>query len=310
MAPQQRTSGFTLVELLVVIAIIGILVALLLPAVQAAREAARRMSCNNNLKQIGLGLHNYHDVHKMFPPGGITPGPCCGTPSYSTWTIMLLPFVEAQTLAEKYNNNVYNEDPANKFVRESLVEVYNCPSDKHAGTLGMPASGPGASLNYRHGSYRAMGGYSDGAGWWDNGDHVNLSLRWRGVFHTVGTGTLTSETMSTILDGTSTTLAVGESTSHTNPARGTFWAYTYTSYNCGNAVPEARTLIPDYEKCVAINGAGGSNACKRGWGSFHPGVIQFTVCDGSVKLISTTIDMNVWVALATIDGGESVTMPQ
>jgi prepilin-type N-terminal cleavage/methylation domain-containing protein len=310
MASRKTTRGFTLVELLVVIAIIGILVALLLPAVQAAREAARRMSCSNNLKQIGLGLHNYHDTHKRFPPGGITQGPCCGTPSYSTWTIMLLPFVEQQNLADQYNNKVYNEDPANQFVREAVVEIYNCPSDFHAGTLGKPESGPGAALDYRRGSYRAMGGRTDGSGWWDNADHVNLNPAWKGVLHTVGTGQLTSETMASITDGTANTLAVGEYTTRTNPARGTFWAYTYTSYNSSNALPEARTILADYNKCVAINGAGGSNACKRSWGSFHPGGMQFLLCDGSSRFLASTIDMYVWVSLATIAGGEAVQLPQ
>jgi prepilin-type N-terminal cleavage/methylation domain-containing protein len=309
MASQKRNAGFTLVELLVVIAIIGILVALLLPAVQAAREAARRMACGNNLKQIGLALHNYHDTYKTFPPGGITQGACCGTPSYSTWSIMLLPFLEAQNLADKYNNNLYNEDPANQFVREAVVEVYNCPSDIHAGKIEKPESGPGAALDYRHGSYRAMGGRSDGSGWWDNADHVNLNQSWKGVLHTVGTGTLTSEFMAAITDGTSNTLAVGEMTTKTHSNRGTFWAYTYTSYNSSNAVPESRTLIPDYDKCVAINGAGGSNTCKRGWGSLHPGGLQFAICDGSTRFLASTIDMYVWVSLGTIGGGESVQLP-
>ena len=102
--------GFTLVELLVVIAIIGVLVALLLPAVQSAREAARRSACQNNLKQIGLALHNYHDTFLYFPPGGITLGGCCATPSYTSWSISILPFLEQTPLADKYVYNNFNED--------------------------------------------------------------------------------------------------------------------------------------------------------------------------------------------------------
>jgi prepilin-type N-terminal cleavage/methylation domain-containing protein len=305
-----RARGFTIVELLVVIAIIGILVGLLLPAVQAAREAARRMACGNNLKQIGLALHNYHDVYKTFPPGGITRGPCCSTKSGSTWTIMLLPFLEQQNLADRYDSRLFNEDPANQFVREALVEVYNCPSDIHAGKLEQPESGPGAGLLYRHGSYRGMGGRSDGSGWWDNNDHVNLPPSWNGLLHTVGTGNLTSEAMANVLDGTSNTLAVGEYTSKNHPNRGTFWAYTYTFYNQSNAMRESRTLMPDFDRCVLINGAGGTNACKRGWGSFHPGGIQFAVCDASVRMIPYTIDLEVWTGLATIANGEAVSLPR
>jgi len=91
----RKRHGFTLVELLVVIAIIGILIALLLPAVQAAREAARRSQCTNNLKQIALAVHNYHDTYKVFPIGN-------WTTAYGTWLVSLLPFIEQQALADRY----------------------------------------------------------------------------------------------------------------------------------------------------------------------------------------------------------------
>ena len=94
-----KRRGFTLVELLVVIAIIGILVGLLLPAVQAAREAARRMQCGNNLKQMGLAFHNYADANKRFPPGNITDGPCCGTLSHTVWSVAILPYLEQSNSA-------------------------------------------------------------------------------------------------------------------------------------------------------------------------------------------------------------------
>src|SRR5688572_21241712 len=101
MAAHRRPRGFTLVELLVVIAIIGILVALLLPAVQAAREAARRMSCGNNLKQISLGLHNYHDTYKAFPAGWFDFGGAANNFESWGWSAMLLPFVEQQPLHDQ-----------------------------------------------------------------------------------------------------------------------------------------------------------------------------------------------------------------
>src|SRR5437899_6136076 len=102
--------GFTLIELLVVIAIIGVLVGLLLPAVQKVRETANRMTCQNNLKQIGLAVHNYHDANRTFPPGGVTNGPCCGTKSGATWAIYLLPYLEQENLYKLYDFTKANED--------------------------------------------------------------------------------------------------------------------------------------------------------------------------------------------------------
>src|SRR6478672_3439320 len=120
--------GFTLIELLVVIAIIGVLIALLLPAVQAAREAARRMQCTNNLKQIGLALHNYHDVHGRFPLGSIlvnTPNGAYRQPFLAA----LLPFLEQRNLYASFNYNLSFQVDENQTTRASVVNVFNCPSD-------------------------------------------------------------------------------------------------------------------------------------------------------------------------------------
>src|SRR6516225_9461747 len=147
--PRRSVQAFTLIELLVVIAIIAVLIGLLLPAVQKVREAANRMSCTNNLKQLGLALHNYHDTNSTFPPGGVTNGPCCGTQSGGTWTIYILPFVEQDNLYKQYDFSKTNEQNANpKFnpavpVRQ-FVKTYNCPSDLNINKLLVPASGPGA----------------------------------------------------------------------------------------------------------------------------------------------------------------------
>jgi prepilin-type N-terminal cleavage/methylation domain-containing protein/prepilin-type processing-associated H-X9-DG protein len=312
----KKRTGFTLVELLVVIAIIGILIALLLPAVQAAREAARRSQCSNNLKQIGLAIHNYHDTFKSFPPGEITPGACCATLSYTNWAIAILPFIEQQSLYDQYHPDLYNEDAANAFVREQIVEAYDCPSDQSALKLEHPGSGPGSGVNYRHGSYRCMGGshwddrnqrIEPSGGWWDDCDNQNIEYL-KGVFHCVGYPTRPNAQnppdMASITDGTSNTLMIGEMATSTTTNRGTFWAYSYTSYNSSDAVPEARTLIGDYDECVAINGWGGSNTCKRGWGSFHPGGLQFGMADGSVQFVSLTINMYLFCNLATMHGKE------
>lgn len=313
--PQYRVSrnrsAFTLVELLVVIAIIGVLVALLLPAIQAAREAARRASCSNNLKQLGLAIQNYHDTQRVLPPGGITLGPCCGTRSLTNWAIAILPFMEQQNLYDRYNQARFNEDSVNRFVRERIVETHNCPSDNNAGKLMRPESGPGSGLNYRMSSYRCMAGASNGRGWWDNEQWTNIGRpEWKGAFHAVGRRGLTSERLATITDGTSNTIAIGEMHTRTRPRRGTFWAYTYTSYNSSDAHAQSRTLLGDYNRCVAIGGPGGSNACKRGWGSFHAGgTILFAMCDGSVQMFNRNINTNIWHALATIQNGETVSLP-
>ena len=114
--PHRR--GLTLIELLVVIAIIAILIVLLLPAVQQAREAARRTSCRNNLKQIGLAIHNYHDAHRTFPPGGITIGGWQDSLNGSTWSVAILPYLDQATLYRRYSFADFNESPANAVVRE------------------------------------------------------------------------------------------------------------------------------------------------------------------------------------------------
>src|SRR5262245_52263708 len=139
--------AFTLVELLVVIAIIGVLVALLLPAVQQAREAARRMTCTNNLKQIAIALHNHHDVKLSFPPGGMNTGHN-GTPCYTTWTIEILPFMEQTSLYQQYRQDLLNTDSINRtLVGQQRMVPYECPSDPARNKLEPPASGPDTSQN-------------------------------------------------------------------------------------------------------------------------------------------------------------------
>jgi len=157
-----RRCGFTLVELLVVIAIIGILVSLLLPAVQQAREAARRMSCANRVKQIGLALHNYESAHKIFPPAYVTANPAAdGTafgvtfgdeyrngPSGFAWGALLLPFVEQQTLYEQFNFNVACWAPVNAAAAQTKVTIFLCPS-ANGGSNGFNVQREGA--DNRHG---------------------------------------------------------------------------------------------------------------------------------------------------------------
>ncbi len=129
---RQRRRGFTFIELLVVIAIISILVALLLPAVQQAREAARRTVCKSQLMQLGIALQNYHDAFEMFPAGTVNPtGPVISEPSgyHRSWIIAILPYLEQRALAEQFHEALRVYDPSNDAARAHVLEVLRCPSD-------------------------------------------------------------------------------------------------------------------------------------------------------------------------------------
>jgi prepilin-type N-terminal cleavage/methylation domain-containing protein len=170
----RRPSGFTLIELLVVIAIIAILIGLLLPAVQKVREAAARIKCANNLKQIGLAMHNFHDANGKLPsgteercPANITFGSNAGCTYYMNWALSILPYVEQANLYNQYDQTVPNYMPGytkNMAVVQTYVPVFACPSDTRANqllapdTLAPDGSGNDGTYKYMTGSYRAMTG--------------------------------------------------------------------------------------------------------------------------------------------------------
>ncbi len=320
---RSRTTGFTLVELLVVIAIIGVLVALLLPAVQAAREAARRSQCSNNLRQIGLAVLNYEAARQTLPAGSTTDTPNIGGPYRSTWAIDILPYLEQQAIFDLWDQEARLIEASNQRLRETFVTVYECPSDQGLGELSIPESGPGNTVEWAHSSYRAMSGYSlgqSGDQYWDNPlaatvRETSMPLIWQGPMHTVALQVTNVRQrqfeiveLQQITDGTSNTLLVGEYHTITHLNRRSYWAYAYTSYNQSSAFPESRTLIADYDKCQRIGG-GGAHTCKRAWGSLHAaGIIQFVLCDGSVHSVDPNIDTEIFTAAATIRSEETLSL--
>ena len=313
-AARTNRAGFTLVELLVVIAIIGVLVALLLPAVQSAREAARRMQCTNNLKQIGLAAHNIHDNVGRFPSGHkVTAATNGNNPVYfSNWAIQLLPYMEQQNLFARYDDTVPNIDAKNKAVRETYLATHTCPSELKPKQLLIPETGApagsGNGIAYMTGSYRGMGGVSatgfDQWGGFATEVLVNMAQGpgLRGILHTDWVGGVPPERFANVTDGTSNTIFVGERSTRSRPARGTFWADSFNLYDISGAYRQSASLLPDYDACGRI--ASDIAQCKYGWGSFHPGIINFVFGDGSVRGIRMQIDMNIFVGMATIGNGE------
>ncbi len=308
--------AFTLIELLVVIAIIGVLIALLLPAVQAAREAARRAQCTNNLKQIGIALHNYHDAVGSFPPGFLSrPGPDGDNngPGWG-WAALSLAQLEKGTIYNAINFGLPIEWSANSTARQTEIQTFFCPSDARleprftvvdestsSAALGAPICVV-ASSNYvgsfGKGDVSSLYPYSpdDDPPGRDHGE--GLFFRNRAV------------RISAILDGTSQTLAAGERSQNLSRA-------TWTGAISHAAVPitflqAEEGLDPEGGDALIVSHTGeldGPNSrpahADQFWGT-HPGGAMFLFADGSVRFIKEKRPLAIFQALATRAGGEVV----
>ena len=325
-AYRRNANGFTLVELLVVIAIIGILIALLLPAVQAAREAARRSKCSNSMKQIGLAIHNYHDTYRAFPAGtwmyrqnGTKYVPDCSSSMGSTrrapWTVSILPYMELQALYDQCNfNEQFNWTRSyaplghadNVAVWETSVGAYQCTSypdratlNNHTNYFGVMGGGDYPGTEYCDGSWA-------GRALWNNGVLC-----------------LSSEiAFAGILDGSSNTFMVGETRYQVCEGGNAshFMGWASSSRGEDNPVPgvlaaaNLQINLMDvsggtYDTAFGTNPEGTRGIQQRMFGSYHPGGCLFTLADGSARFVSETIELTTYWHLGDRQDGVPVQLP-
>jgi len=299
----KHNRGFTLIELLVVIAIIAVLIALLLPAVQSAREAARRAQCINNLKQLGLVMHNYISVSNAFPLGGIkAPTGWPNEPSIRTpWTMQILPFLEATTVGNAFNFELGIAGPgwsgyeSNTTVMQTRLPVFNCPSDT-----------PGYFLS----PFRMKGSY--GANW----GNTTLSQGPRADINNMESPFTFDKARSIgeVTDGLSSTIAVSElvQSSDLNDCRSEWWndsTVVIMTFLPPNS-PQPDNLVgwcvnnpARNEPCVTEGNYDTLYLASR---SRHPGIVNTLFGDGSARAIKNSISLPVWRGLGTTRGGEVI----
>lgn len=331
----QRKVGFTLVELLVVIAIIGVLVGLLLPAVQQAREAARRMSCQNNLKQIGLALHNYNDTYGRLPCAIWSANPAKGEPSSFDddgygWMVSILPFVEQGALYDMLDTSVKTGTPGAVETYytnnsrpipggETVLSMYRCPSSalpeivpatySIPGTTGGMTTNHSQSVGYAVTDYKAAGGSC-------YGDDGAMHKLWENVNDNGSIGRRFAE----VTDGLTNTIFAGES-SYVSPTASTWQGYT-------GPFPVDATSVKVDDWPVWIGGAGTDEGARINGRtnspincrcsaskmitavnddcafSYHPGGAQFLFGDGSVHFLTENLSSDVYCNLHSIRDGQ------
>ncbi|WP_261345373.1 DUF1559 domain-containing protein [Thalassoroseus pseudoceratinae] len=315
---QQR--GFTLIELLVVIAIIAILIALLLPAVQQARESARRLQCKNNLKQIGIALHNYHSNYRSFPRGGYGGSLSATNASNATvknssltlsWGAAILPGMEQNNLYQQINQSEWYVHADNIPVGQTVLTTYICPSVPSGEMLKPNGDQPSSSTLFARtdygGNYGERGlrcypatncqnSYGSGTG----------SAAYRGMFPLLSSP---SVGIRDVTDGTSNTIFVGEAPEGIH----SIWIGHKNVFDQSAPLNERYASAGDtsWQACITFGGTAnppGKLGCDFGqeFHSYHSGGSQFLLVDGSARFVSETIDVITLAALLSRQGGEVV----
>ena len=299
--------AFTLIELLVVIAIIAVLIALLLPAVQQAREAARRSQCKNNLKQIGLAIHNYADTHSLLPPGAFNlPKAGGGRAEMNTWIVQVLPFLDQAAYYNKIDPNIRSRFQLTPEARGHRVPVYHCPSftwesepdrdfpwyvNHYRGVMGARGTQPGSNPPVQYPDLSYLG----------NSDHVV-----HGQLGSNGALPFNDQLrISAITDGLSNTFLVGEfAWMDRDPAIADQQKISvYASY-IGNSDATPR-VIQTVITPLRSNSYPLGKLNEMSYGSDHSGGAHFLMCDGSVQFVSENVDHGVYLGSASRDGGET-----
>ena len=283
---KQPSSGFTLVELLVVITIIGILIALLLPAVQAAREAARRTQCANNLKQISLAVHTFHEARGVLPPARWFNGS-------SSWFALVMPHLEATAQYDMWDLEASYYDDVNKSAREATIPSFFCPSRRKPGQLSREhpsRPGPGSTGDYAGClGDNVAGGYNPNA----NGVIITPS--------TFGQTKWASDLdFAMVRDGLSNTILLGEKHVEQEMLREPY--SDCSIYNGDYLQPFLRLGGPSYPIAKSATDPAGEWV----FGSWHPSSCQFGLCDGSVRSIRVSIDVETLRRLAVRNDREPI----
>ncbi len=291
----RKRAGFTLIELLVVIAIIGILIALLLPAVQRVREAANRTTCQNNLKQMGLALQNYHQMHGHFPPAYYcieledATLPWYTSPGWG-WSALLLPYLDQQPVAKSINLQLPIEESTHTVVRTNLMRVFTCPSDRETGVYTVSDIFTKSLAEAATTSYAANYGYG-----FDVGERPEFGT---GVFFRNS-----KVRVSDIADGTSTTIAVGERAAlfARTPWAG---AINHGTVTITKGAPVGGNIVEEapVQAMASVNGKTPLNSKDSNpylFFSGHGDCVIFTYADGSVHSLSTKLTPTVLRGLAT-----------